>query len=506
MTTLVDPRGQPISAVDAGGTNTTQGQVRGPRLSNVRSGMGGSTDKDLGYAFIARRLEREVAETLYQMSWACAKGIDIPVDDMFWKGRTHKGEDEKAIEAMVKAEEDLKVESALANAMKAGRIFGSALLIVCTDDDDYSQPFSPDDIDEGGISNLWVVDRWACSVQTWQTDPRYPRYGQPYQYRVSGRIFGSPSPLIIPGQAGAYEQATTTQNLLVNADRIFRFDGRRSPLTEGWVSGPWEREWGVSELTAAVDEVLRDAGIHAGIGHLVQEASIWVQKVHDFKEAIKGRPDRNAPTVEEIIEETGYLKSIYRSFVIDAEDDAERVGVTFAGLPQIMDRQFERLAAIFDIPKTRFLAASPAGMNATGKSDADNYALRVAAMQRKILDPVMSRLDMMLARHAGIEEAPEYQWVKLTELSESERSEITHRHTEAVKLAFDSGLIDEDEARERLSQDEYWGELGPWAGPSAHELLEMEREEQARQDRERALASRNGGMNGSPARAGSPAA
>ena len=278
---------------------------------------------------------------------------------------------------------------------------------------------------------------------------------------------------------------------------------KRSPLTEGWTTGPWEREWGISELTKALDAIAREAATNAGVGHLVQEASVWVQKVMNFKESIRCRPAPDEPTAEEMAVEANLLKSIYRIMFIDAEDDAERVNMTWAGLPDIMDKQWQLLAAIADTPMTRFLSQSPAGMNATGSSDADNYAIRVAAMQKRLLDPVLRKLDIMVARHAGLNEPPEYEWVPLTDLSEKDRAETAKLQGETLNLAYTDGVIDEDEYRERLSQNEFWGELGSWAGPNQMQELEFGREDQKAEEqahRMKAMASSNG--NGGPPKNG----
>ena len=172
-------------------------------------------------------MSREEAEQLYAMSWAAQKMVDIPIDDMFWRGRRFTGDDEGAIKAFEDAQDALGLLTALPNAMKAGQIFGTALLILCqmeaSGDGDLSVPFSPDMVQEGGLANLWVVDRWACSVQNWQTSPFLPRYGEVYQYRVNARIFGSPDPLMT-GPPGVSALSASGSHI-VNRDRTFRFDG-----------------------------------------------------------------------------------------------------------------------------------------------------------------------------------------------------------------------------------------------------------------------------------------
>ena len=240
--TLFDRYNNPIiNATDAGPSRGRgAGSPRNARFVNNTTGQGGAADKDLGGAFYAYRMPREEAEQLYAMSWAAAKMVDIPIDDMFWRGRRFTGDDEGAIKAFEEAEASLNLMTALPNAMKAGQIFGTAMLIVCplepSGEGDLSMPFTAEDVQEGGLANLWVVDRWACSVQNWQTSPFLPRYGEVYQYRVNARIFGSPDPLM-DGPPGVSSQSASGSHI-VNRDHTFRFDGMRSPLTEGWTTGP----------------------------------------------------------------------------------------------------------------------------------------------------------------------------------------------------------------------------------------------------------------------------
>ena len=465
--------------------------TRAPRLQNLRTGLGTANDAGLGSQFVPIRMTREEAERLYQMSWAAQKIVDIKVRDMFSKGRKFLGEDESAIDAMEEAEHNLKAMRRLANAMIAGRIWGTALMIVCTKDGRFDEPLEPEDIGEGDIANLWVVDRWACSVETWVTDPTIPGYGEPYHYRISGRIFGSPSP------DGAYSKPTTSANVVVHRDRVFRFDGSVSPLTEGWTTGPWEREWGVSILTKAIDDIYRDADIHAGVGHLVNQASIWVMKVQDFKESIRGRTRSDMPTIEEQAEAISQNMSIYRMFTVDAEDEAERVNVTFAGLPDILNYQAQRLAAIEDIPVTRFMGTSASGLSATGEGDARDWRIAVAGYQKEILDPVMRRFDAMIARHAGLAEPLDYEWIPLGELTEMEAAEVAERRLNPLSKAFELGVINEEEWRERASQDEWIGEFEVWT-PSEMTEMEMETAESERADRVAEVQARfaNGGASG----------
>ena len=459
-----------------------------PNFVNAGTGLGTPSDKSYGAAFQPILMDRSALEILHRYSWAARKAIDIPVDDAWVRGRRFTGDDEGAIAAMDEAVDDLNSDSAVAEAMRAGRIFGSALLIIVPTSGSIEGPMYPAKIKEGGVANLYIVEHYQVEIYTMQTDRRKPGFGRPYQYKVQPR-WGEPE-------------------WIVHKDWVLRFDGRRSPLSEGWVVGPERRDWGMSELVTIVNEVHRDEANHVGIAHLIQEASIFVMKMAGFKDAIKGRQDKGEPTIQELASETNMAKSMYRTMFVDREDEAERVNPSFGGLPDLVDRLADRIAAAADIPRTRFFGVSPAGMNATGDSDAQNYAIHVKSNQKKHLTKPLKKLDKVLQAHAGIPEKKsdesdtfEYEWIPLMDLSDADKAEATKSLTESVVAAYAGGLIDEDEARERLSQDEFWGELGEWT-PSAMTEHEMENEEKQFEQSEKALAEKaNGKGNG----AGNPA-
>ena len=209
----------------------------------------------------------------------------------------------------------------------------------------------------------------------------------------------------------------------------------------------------------------------------MQEASIFVLKVAGLDELIKGQGRGHSNlTLDELLQNLDKTKSIYRTIFTGTEGDASRVGVTFAGIPDLMDREAMRLAAIADIPTTRFLAQSPAGMNATGESDMKNYAIHIASMQKRLLKNPLKRFDAILAKHAGLKEAPDFDWMPLLSMSDKDRAETSKLRTESIMLPAEMGLINEDEARERLSKDDLFGQLGPWQKPA------MTEEEEERED------------------------
>ena len=427
----------------------------GSRTQNPGTGLGTmAMDKGAGVGLVDKVLGPDDCDVIYKQMWPAQKMIDIPIDDMLVPGRRWRRDKDNGdeIDKMEAAEEDLNVEEKLMMVMKAGRLYGTAMMVIVPKEGDLESEFKPEAVTPGSISHLYVISRYECSIQNWWTDFRHPEFGKPHHYRVFP---------VHPSSTGSF---------LVHSSRILRFDGRKPPTDSGWRTGGihnlrrngqqwWHRDYGISELTHAIDEFLRDAATHQGIGHLVQEASTFILKIQAFKEAIKGRTPPNEPTLEEIIEQANMFKSIYKIMAIDAEDEAERVTVSFAGLPQIMDRLASRLAAVADIPATRFLAQSPAGLDATGDSDMINYAVRIHALRRKLLRRTIKHLDMTVARNGGLEKPPTFDWLPILNIAPKDLMEIAAMRTKMGVDALREAGIDEDEFRLFLSKDPAWGDI-----------------------------------------------
>lgn len=84
--------------------------------------------------------------------------------------------------------------------------------------------------------------------------------------------------------------------------------------------------------------------------------------------------------------------------------------ITWAGIPAVMDAFDQRVAAVADIPFTRLMGRSPAGMNAAGQHDTDNWNKAVASGQNLELRPCLEQLDPVLLRSAGVAKPEDVTW------------------------------------------------------------------------------------------------
>ena len=410
---------------------------------NAMTGMGTSLDSNEHTTWLPTRfLTRQTLETIYVQSWAARKFIDIPVDDMTIRWRTFEASEDVTIEQIKMfqdAERELKVRDAVIKGMKAGRKYGTAVIVIVTEGEDLATPLDIQSIRPGSVLNLLVLDRYDLSVAEYDGNVMSRTYGQPLTYSIAPR-FGNPVPRC-------------------DASRVIRFDGIM-PLTNSSFT-MYEQWWGVSCLVPVMLSIAQDQSIATSVAHLAKEASIPYIKLAGFQDAIAGQVDEHELSVEQLAQRLNQLRSNFRTLFLSEADEFGRESVTWSGIPDVMDRFAQRIAAAADIPATRFWGQSPIGMNATGDSDMQNYAIRVNALQELLLCDPLYILDQVVLRHAGIEadEPFEYSWPSLIDVSDLDQATADLARVQALGEAADRAALMENEFRERLNNIEFFGDL-----------------------------------------------
>ncbi|MGI4901299.1 MAG: anti-CBASS protein Acb1 family protein, partial [Janthinobacterium lividum] len=96
------------------------------------------------------------------------------------------------------------------------------------------------------------------------------------------------------------------------------------------------------------------------------------------------------------------------------------------------------------MPFTRLFGQSPTGMNATGEGEMKQYHEKVKqAQERRLRSPLYRLLSVMSMSTLGksLDDAFQFEFRNLQEMSETEKSEIAAKKTTAVSEALESGLI-----------------------------------------------------------------
>lgn len=253
----------------------------------------------------------------------------------------------------------------------------------------------------------------------------------------------------------------------VHFSRCFVFGGaqtgdREKQELQGWDASVLQRCYAPMR---AFEEAFNSAGV------LVSESSVGVFKMRGLLAAIAGGQRNDLVSRAVLLDMT---KSVARSIFLDADkgEDYRRESVQFSGLSDVLDRASQRLAAAAEIPLTKLLGVSPAGLNATGESDIRNFYDSVRSYQANELRPVFQRLVDVQSALSGVERQ-EIVFPSLWQESPKETADRRESVARTDKLYFDMGAVTEEQiARSRWRAEGYSEEMLP-PDPASMSLLEQ---------------------------------
>jgi phage-related protein (TIGR01555 family) len=383
----------------------------GDRLANLITAMGTQKDKATRTRHYMRELDQGSALTMYRSDWIARKVVDIPAFDMIREGRNWQADDAH-IEALEKEEARLQIWPKLAKALALARLYGGSALVMGVGTDNPATELRPESVQQGGLAYVHVVSRYEISVGEIEKDPASPGWGEPTYYSMSGARSGS---------------------LRIHPSRVIPFIGAELPdLT-------FSQGWGDSVLQA-VDEAIENAGLAGtAIAQLLQEAKVDVFKLKNFMANVGDEAYRAKVLTRLSLANQG--KSISSALVMDAEEEWDQKQISFAQLPEVLQLYLQIAAGAADIPVTRLLGQSPAGLNSTGESDVRNYYDRLAAEQKVKIRPRLEKLDAVLIPSALGSRPAEihFTFAPLWQISEKEKADIFKTKADGARQLAGTG-------------------------------------------------------------------
>ncbi|TAV89304.1 anti-CBASS protein Acb1 family protein [Rhizobium leguminosarum] len=395
-------------------------------LTSLVSRMGTDRDKAATTFYAHTVMSDEQLIAAYSTAWLPRKIVDIPALDACRKWRDWQAK-KPQIEAIEEEEKRLNVKGRILEAAKKGRLFGGAAVYIGTGDADPMQPLEVDRIGKGGIRYLNVMTRRQLSAGEIDRNPESEWYGQPSYYKLSG---------------------ANGLQVDIHPSRLVRFTGAM-PADDEITGNPWQG-WGDSVLQATLDAIKNADSTAGNIASLVFEAKIDIIRIPDFMASLNNETYR--AKILERYTLANMSKGINGTLLLDKEEEYETKTANLSGLTDILMAFMQIVSGAADIPVTRLLGQSPAGMNSTGTSDMKNYHDRIQSMQELEMQPAMRRLDKCLERSADVVDPDVYyQWAPLEQMSEKERSEIFKTTADAARQLVGTGTGQEIIPREAVS-------------------------------------------------------
>jgi phage-related protein (TIGR01555 family) len=396
-------------------------------LTSLVSRMGTERDKASTVFYTNPVMTTEQLIASYRGSWLPRKIVDIPALDSCRKWRDWQA-DADVIELIEAEEKRLNVKGKVLEASKKARLFGGAALYIGTADSDTSKPLEVERIGKGGLKYLTVLTCLNLTAGEIDRDPASEWYGRARYYSLS---------------------TNDGRQLTIHPSRLVLFEGAMTPDVD--LNWSVNQGWGESVLTATLDAIKNADSTAGNIASLVFEAKVDIIRIPNFMASLADAGYKN-----KIIERytlANMSKGINGTLMLDKEEEYETKSASLAGLTDILMAFMQIVSGAADIPVTRLLGQSPAGMNSTGTSDMKNYHDRVQSIQELELTPAMSRLDECIIRTSTGSRDPEiyYEWAPLEQMSEKERADIFKIKADAARVIVGSSAGQEIITREAVS-------------------------------------------------------
>ncbi|WP_018445533.1 DUF1073 domain-containing protein [Rhizobium gallicum] len=392
-------------------------------LRSVVAGLGDPfRDKMATASYGFQYIDDYQLAAIYKSNWLGKKIVNIPAMDAVRKGRDWQAEQDQ-IELIEAEENRLGYWQKLLEVKVKARLWGGAALFIGTGEQDLMQPLNVERVGKGGIKYLTVLSRRDVT-------------SGPIEQDVLSEFFGKPS---------YYEVTGTASMVRIHPSRLAVFIGE--PHGDNLLNFGINQGWGDSIIESVYTATKNADATAANIASLVFEANVDVFRIPDFMANLSD-PAYSQRLLDRFML-AATAKGINRALLLDKEEEYERKQVSFATLPEVMQTFLQIAAGAADIPVTRLLGQSPAGMSATGESDMNNYYDRVASIQTLEMTPALYRFDECLIRSAVGSRPPEifYTWAPLKQMTEKELAEIGKLHAETAQILNTSGLFTAEELR-----------------------------------------------------------
>lgn len=375
----------------------------------------------------------ELLTSLYRDNWIVQNIVATIPNDMSRKWYEIKsGVPPKYIDQMTKLERRTQLRKKLLLGMYWGRLYGGAVgVILIKGQNDLSQPLDLDMVLPGSFLGLQILDRWSGVYPEGElvTDPSDLDFGLPAYYTIR-------------------DDTTGYMVARVHHSRIIRFIGRELP----WLEQVTEVYWGESELEAIYNEIVRRDNVAANIAALTFRANVNYMETDGLDQLLGTANTEMQRRFWNVLAAQSVMESNFGTRVINKGDAIHNTQYTFTGLADVYDRIMMDVAGAARTPVTKLFGRSPAGLNATGEADMQNYYDYIDGLRENDLRPIIERLlpIMALSAWGAIPDDLDIKFPPMQTADAKEQAEITERNTNAILAVYQNDLIDAATAQQEL--------------------------------------------------------
>lgn len=425
-------------------------QFRSDGFVNVLTKYGTKHDSSEAYRFEREAFVSDMfLTTLYEGNGLFVRIIDTPAEEALKHGfelnLNNKGLDEYVEEML----DELEWEEKAATAIKWARLYGGSIIVMIINDGrGIDEPVDWDNIKS--IDELLVFERAVVT----------PDYSHIYVDELNG---SKSSRVQRFGEPQYYLVSSTDCYFTVHESRCLIFRNGKLP---DQTSDSNYRHWGMPEYVRIKRALRETITAHENSTKFLERS---VQPIYSMKNlaSILGTDDGEEKIMKRL-DIIDMARSVMNSIAIDADGESyDFKTFQFTGVKDVINATCNMLSALTNIPQTILFGRSPAGMNATGESDFENYYNFIERIQKQMLKKNLRYLlDVMFRAglYSGeISEEPKYKlkFNPLWSLSETEQAAVEQTRAataltkaQTAQVYIDMQAMDPSEVRAKLASDD----------------------------------------------------
>lgn len=369
--------------------------------------------------------------SLYRDNWVVQNVVGLMVDDMLREWYKLRGTiSPEYQDELARVERVTQIRARLNEGLRWGRLYGGAAgLIMIDGQNDLSKPLDLEMIYPGSFKGLYILDRWQG---------------------ISPNIR-----LVFEGGEEVPESYSVVDGsgntvATVHHSWVIRFTGRELPRIERQA----ELYWGESEVEALYKDVVAHDNVSANMAALTFQANINTQEVQNLEQLFSLGSTEQQRRFWNTMQAMSVVRSNFGIQLINKGDAVHNTQYSFAGLQEVYESMCLNLCGASHYPMTKLFGRSPAGMNATGQSDLQNYYDYVDSQREAKLRPALERLLPVMAMSAwgAVPDNLQIDFPPLWTPTAKEVAEIAKVKTEATVAGFQAGIIDLQAAQKELKK------------------------------------------------------
>lgn len=375
----------------------------------------------------------QLLTSLYRDNWIVQNVISTIPDDMVRKWYDlNTAVSPDLLDELRKLEMSTQLRKKILHGMYWGRLYGGAVgVVLIKGHDDLSAPLDIGTVMPGSFLGLSILDRWTGVYPESElvTDPSDPDFGLPMYYTIRDDQNGD---LMVR----------------VHHSRVVRFIGRELP----WLEQVTEVYWGESELESIYNELIRRDNVAANIAALTFRANINYMETEGLDQLLGTTNTEVQRRFWNVLAAQSIMESNFGTRVINKGDAIHNTQYTFAGLPEVYDRVMMDVAGAARTPVTKLFGRSPAGLNATGESDMQNYYDYIDGLRETQFRPIIERLLPIMAMSAWgvIPDDMQVTFPPMSTPDAEKAADIAQKSVDAIIAAYQADLIDQATALKEL--------------------------------------------------------